>query len=213
MVDLLQRRDRLRALGHTLVLAFSAVFFVALVPAAVLLSGPVYRALACTFGSCEEAGRRVRFALPTRGALQLGSSIRLPNGQPVGTIQGFEPSPDERYTLAVGRLFPGQERLLGEQLRCEVSANFNLQMDADLVVSACPGLDLPRLPPASEALWVCGSVDHFQRMGQELRRFVLENIRPGEHPEAVRLSGPCGADNEAATQSLRALLGLTPPQP
>ena len=86
----------------------------------------------------------------------------------------------------------------------KVLANFNLNRDADLVVSTCPGLDLPA--EARDGPLVCGTVDHFERMGQELRRFVLENVRPGEYPEPMRLAGPCGSDNQAATQHLRALL-------
>lgn len=218
--DLLTSRTRRRALGQSLVVALTVAFYVALVPLAVVLSGPVYEALECTFGECRPEGTRVLFALPTRGPLRTGSSIRLANGDPIGEIAGFEASASEHFTWAVGLLDEGPRasELLTRPLRCVVNANFNIEMDGDLVVSACPGLDLPappRVEPDSALrpagmdqlpVLVCGTVDHFERMGQELRRFVLQNVRPGEYPEEVRLSGPCGADNEATTARLRQLL-------
>lgn len=204
--DLLKQRETRRSVARSVAVAFSVAFYLALVPVVVLLSGPVYHALQCTLGSCDEPGTDVTFVLSSRGALQANSSIRLPNGDPVGRIIGFRASGDERYSYALGRVDAEYAHLLEASLRCEVSANFNIQMDADLVVSTCPDLDLPYVS-SGERLFVCGSVDHFARMGQEIRRFVLDHVRPGEQPVArARLSGPCGADNEAATTQLRAIL-------
>ena len=204
--DLLKEREARRAIGRSLAVAFSVAFYLALVPVVVLFSGPVYHALQCTFGSCDEPGVEVTFVLSARGALQTNSSIRLPNGDPVGRIIGFRASGDERYSYALGRVDPSYAHLLEASLRCEVSANLNIQMDADLIVSTCPDLDLPHVS-SEERTFICGSVDHFARMGQEIRRFVLDHVRPGEQPVVrARLSGPCGADNEAATTQLRSIL-------
>jgi hypothetical protein len=205
--DLQKHRARRRTLRHTLVVAFAVAFYLALVPVAVVLSGPVYSALRCAFGDCHPDGTQVVFALPSRGALRQGSAIRLPNGESVGSILGFQPTGDERYTHVVGLLEPGAERLLDGPLFCQATANFNLQMDAALVVSQCPGLSGPSVTSAPGGARVCGTVDHFERMGQALREFVLENVRPGEGGRSAQLTGPCGADNAEATARLRALLG------
>ena len=130
-------------MARSIAVALSVAFYLALVPFVVLLSGPVYHALQCTLGTCEEPGIEVTFVLSSRGALQSSSSIRLPNGDPVGRITGFRASGDERFTYTLGRIDPAYAHILESSLRCEVSANFNIQMDADLIVSACPGLDLP----------------------------------------------------------------------
>jgi hypothetical protein len=175
----------------------TVAFYLALVPVAVLFSGPVYRALACTFAECDEPGRLIEFILPTRGALRVGSEIRLPNGIAVGQVVGFRATGDERYIVVTGRLAPAGAALADQPLRCEATANFSLEMDSDLVLSTCPGLALPDVGNVDGA-FVCGNIDHFERMGQELRHFVLENIRPGDQPVELRLTGPCGTDNEHA---------------
>lgn len=198
-------RQTRRSLGSIVVVALTVAFYLALVPVAVLFSGPIYRALQCQLGDCTQPGTPVQFVLQARGALRVGSAIRLQNGEPVGEVTAFGRTGNERYTIAQARIDPSYEALLAQPLRCQVTANFNLEMDADIVVSACPGLELP-MPVEGQPDLVCGAVDHFERMGQEVRRFVLENVRPGEQPSPVRLTGPCGADNEAATQALRRLL-------
>jgi len=205
MTDLLTERKRIRAIWQTVVVVLSVAFYLAVIPVVVLLSGPIYRALECTLGECSDPGTQVEFILPSRGALRIGSTIRLPNGEPVGEVVGFRATGDERFTSVVGRIDPDDESVLERPLRCEATANFNIEMDADLVVSHCPDLSLPT-QPAGNDYYVCGTVDHFERMGQELRRFVLENVRPGEYPTTARLSGPCGSDNEAMTAQLRSLL-------
>lgn len=203
--DLKTRRSERRRLARSIAVALSVTFYLALVPIAVTLSGPIYQAIQCTLGDCREPGIEVRFVLPTRGSLQVQSDIRLPNGQPIGRVTSFQHSTDERFITVIGRLDSGFSNLADSDLRCEVAANFNIQMDADLVVSTCPDTHLP--PPVhGDRVFVCGGVDHFARMGQEIRRFVLEHVRPGEQPSEVRLTGPCGADNEAATAALRAIL-------
>ncbi len=205
--DLQKPRREARSLGRSIALALTIAFYLALIPIVVAFSGPIYHSLKCSFGDCSEPGSEVTFVLETRGPLQAHSTIRLPNGQPIGKVTGFRTTSDERYTYVVGRVDPDYAHLTNADLRCEVAANFNIQMDADLVVSTCPGMDLPALPQIADTpVFVCGGADHFQRMGQEVRSFVLEHVRPGEQPTAARLNGPCGADTEAATSALRAII-------
>jgi hypothetical protein len=122
----------------------------------------------------------------------------------VGRISGFLVTGDERYTVAVGTMAPDQAHWLDRPIRCQGTANFNLQMDADLIISNCPDLDVPLEPMGPP--YICGAVNHFERMGQQLRRFVLEHVRPGSQPNPIQLSGPCGADNQAVTERLRQIL-------
>ncbi|MCA9565684.1 MAG: hypothetical protein KC561_19435 [Myxococcales bacterium] len=214
--DLVEKRKREGTLQRTLVLVLSVLFYAALVPLAVTLSGPLYSALQCASGECEQDGLTALFVLSSRGPLQTGSDVRLSNGDLLGEVSAFHATYDEQYSLATVRLYDNQHvrALLDGELRCEVNANFNIQMDADLVLSACPGQTLSSADIAVQRpngyedapVFVCGSVDHFQRMGQELRTFVLENVRPGDYPNQARLNGPCGADNLASTDRLRQYL-------
>jgi len=204
--ELLKSRRRRQAIARTVILALTVAFYVALIPVVVLFSGPVYRALECTFSECDDRGVTYDFILSKRGVLQIGSSIRLPNGEPIGRVIGFAASGDERYARVVGHVESTYEHLFEQPLRCEATANFNLMMDADLVVSTCPTIELDEQRVDSAPLF-CGMVDHFERMGQELRHFVLENVRPGEGTSNVQLSGPCGADNLAATIELARIVG------
>lgn len=205
-------RNRLRALRHTVVTALSVAFYVALVPLVVVLSGPVYEAIRCTIGTCEAPGVPVRFVTASRGALRVGSAIRLPSGDEVGEVVGFSRGANERYTTIEGVIADADDArvLLGAPLRCEVTPNFRIEADADLVVSNCPDVPVSALaiPEGLDAPVVCGSLDHFERVGQELRRLVLDNVRPGEEVDQRALTGPCGADNERATALL--LERLTP---
>jgi hypothetical protein len=204
--DLMRSRSISRSLIQIVVVAFAALFYLALVPIAVVFSGPIYHAIRCTFSECRQPGVAADFYLQSSGSLRLGSRVRLPNGQAIGEITGFHWATDERYIVAAVRIDDASASVLEQPLRCQVMANFTLEMDADLVVSSCPGLGLP---PTGDPPFVCGSVDHFERIGQEVRRFVLEHLRPGDAPAEVRLTGPCGADNEATTAELRSVLAST----
>lgn len=209
--DAHKQRARGRDLRHTLVTALSITFYLALVPVVVAFSGPVYEALRCTLGTCEAPGVEVRFLTEARGPLRVGSAIRLPSGDAVGEVTGFRRGADERYTTVVGVITRPEdaEVLLGAPMRCEISPNFRIETDADLVVSNCPEVPIGDLvlPEGSDAHGVCGSLDHFERVGQELRRLVLDNVRPGHEVDGRELTGPCGADNERATAALLERLG------
>jgi len=188
----------------------ATAFYVALVPVLLYFSGPIYRALECTFGDCASTGTEVRLVLPKRSRLRVGSPVRLPSGDVVGEIVGFERGSTEQYTIARGVIADENDALVlfGAPLRCAVEPNLSIQTDADLVLANCPGeaIDNDNRRPGELPTYVCGSVDHFERIGQELRRFVLENVRPGEVEGGAVIAGPCGADNERETRRLVGIL-------
>ncbi|MBN1947414.1 MAG: hypothetical protein JW797_17215, partial [Bradymonadales bacterium] len=126
--NLQQIRQSRHMIARILVVGLAVVFYLALVPLALLFSGPVYRALQCQFGDCRQPGTEATFVLESRGALRIGSSVRFPNGLEIGRVVGFTPTGDERYIESTVLFAPDYAYLLDQPLRCQVTANFNLDM-------------------------------------------------------------------------------------
>ena len=191
---------------HLWSVVLAALFYIGLIPTVLVFSGPIYSALECTLGDCRPNGITVHFVLSKRSRLRIGSPIRLPSGDHIGEVVGFERGSVEDYTVAVGTVLDPHDALVlfASPVRCAVEPNLSLETDADLVLSNCPGTPIDGINQrASDPLTlICGSIDHFERVGQELRRFILDNMRPGTVTQANQLSGPCGTDNEIATRQM-----------